>query len=138
MGSTITAEFVGAATETLRCAHCGLEAGTAEARTVGGVSYCCAGCETAASIIKQSGLSGFYELPERRSARVSSSERTYEEFDHAAFHAAHLRRSADGLAEVSLYLEGVHCASCVWLVERVPMIVPGALRAELWMTCASG
>ncbi|HRQ79452.1 MAG TPA: cation-translocating P-type ATPase, partial [Gemmatimonadaceae bacterium] len=42
----------------------------------------------------------------------------------------------DGLREVQFYLEGVHCASCVWLVERVPMIVPGAVRAELDVTRA--
>ena len=34
-------------------------------------------------------------------------------------------------AETELYLDGVHCASCVWLVERVPLLVPGVLRAEL-------
>ena len=45
-----------------------------------------------------------------------------------------MRATQNGLAEVSLYLEGVHCASCVWLVERVPMIVPGAVRAELDVT----
>ena len=32
---------------------------------------------------------------------------------------------------MELYLEGVHCASCVWLVERVPLVVPGVIRAEL-------
>ena len=35
------------------------------------------------------------------------------------------------MAETELYLDGVHCASCVWLVERVPLMVPGVLRAEL-------
>ena len=35
------------------------------------------------------------------------------------------------MARTELYLEGVHCASCVWLVERIPLVVPGVIRAEL-------
>ena len=67
---------------------------------------------------------------------MSASERSFVEFDHEAFHAAHVVRRADGLDEISLYLEGVHCASCVWLVERVPMAVAGAIRSELDVTRA--
>ena len=118
----------------LVCAHCGLDAVAGEARTVDGAVYCCAGCETAASIIKQSGLDGFYTLPDRRTDRVAASGRSFAEFDHEAFTSAHVTRNADGLAETALYLEGVHCASCVWLVERMPMVVPGAVRAELDVT----
>lgn len=136
MGSTLTTELaLGVAADT-RCAHCGLEATAGDARTVDGATYCCAGCETAARIIKLSGLGGFYALPERRASRVAPSGRSYAEFDHEAFHAAHVKALPDGLREVQFYLEGVHCASCVWLVERVPMIVSGAVRAELDVTRA--
>lgn len=137
MGSTLTTELsLGGVAADARCAHCGLEATAGDARSVEGVTYCCAGCETAASIIRQSGLGGFYALPERRASRVAPSGRSYAEFDHEAFHAAHVTTLPDGLSEVQFYLEGVHCASCVWLVERVPMIVPGAVRAELDVTRA--
>ena len=136
MSSTLTADLTLGGRAEARCAHCGLEATAGDARTVDGATYCCAGCETAARIIRQSGLGGFYALPERRASRVASSGRSYAEFDHEAFHAAHVRTLPDGLHEVQFYLEGVHCASCVWLVERVPMIVPGAVRAELDVTRA--
>jgi Cu2+-exporting ATPase len=118
------------------CAHCGLEVAPGERRIADGKVYCCAGCETAAAIIRESGLTGFYRLPERRAQRVVPSGRSFAEFDHEAFLAAHVRRTRDGLSEVALYLEGVHCASCVWLVERVPLAVTGAVRAELDVTRA--
>lgn len=136
MGSTLTTELALGAAADARCAHCGLEATAGDARMLDGATYCCAGCETAASIITQSGLGGFYALPERRASRVRTSGRSYAELDHDAFHAAHVKALPDGLREVQFYLEGVHCASCVWLVERVPMIVPGAVRAELDVTRA--
>jgi Cu2+-exporting ATPase len=136
MSTTLSPELTLGAAEQLRCAHCGLEATSGDARQRAGATYCCAGCETAASIIQQSGLGGFYALPERRATRVNSSGRSYAEFDHEAFADAHVRLTKDGLAEATFYLEGVHCASCVWLVERMPMIVPGAVRAELDVTRA--
>ena len=83
MSSTATAEvpLITVAAQ-LTCAHCGLEASPGEARRVDGTLYCCAGCETAASIIRQSGLSGFYALPDKRNSRVEASGRSYAEFDH--------------------------------------------------------
>jgi len=135
MGTTATAELgFRAGTESLTCEHCGLEATPGEVRWVKGVCFCCAGCETASAIIQQSGLGGFYSLPDRRGARVTSSGRSFDEFDHEAFQKAHVRTGSEGLAETTVYLEGVHCASCVWLVERVPLMVPGAIRAELDVT----
>ncbi len=118
------------------CAHCGLEVLSGDRRVSDGRTYCCAGCETAATIIRQSGLDGFYDLPERRNERVVTSGRSYAEFDHASFVTAHVTRTREGLAEAALYLEGVHCASCVWLVERLPLAVRGTVRAELDVTRA--
>jgi len=94
-------------------------------------SFCCGGCATAHAIIHDGGLDRYYQLPERRAAPVAPSGRSFAEFDHPAFHALYVRRRPDGLAETELYLDGVHCASCVWLVERVPLLVPGVTRAEL-------
>jgi Cu2+-exporting ATPase len=94
-------------------------------------SFCCGGCATAYAIIHDGGLDQYYRLPERRATPVAPSGRRFEEFDHPAFHALYVRTRADGLAETELYLDGVHCASCVWLVERVPLLVPGVARAEL-------
>ena len=137
MGTTATADLrAHGASVALTCSHCGLGAAPGDARTLDGETYCCAGCETAASIIRQSGLGGFYALPDRITSRVAVSGRSFTEFDHEAFQTAHVSRRADGLREIALYLEGVHCASCVWLVERIPVAVPGAIQAELDVTRA--
>ncbi len=112
------------------CVHCGLP--VPPARTADGLrEFCCAGCETAHAIIHDSGLDAYYAFGDRRDTPVASSGRAYEEFDHPAFATLYVRDRSDGLAEVDLYLEHVHCASCVWLVERVSLTLPGVHRAEL-------
>ena len=40
---------------------------------------------------------------------------------------------ADGTRAVEFYLEGVHCAACVWLVEKLPQVRPGVIESRLDM-----
>ena len=113
------------------CVHCGGPVAPADVDPRADRQFCCGGCATAFALLHEAGLDGYYALGERREGPVRPSGRTYEEFDHEAFRALYVRHGADGLATVELYLEGVHCGSCVWLVERVPLLLPGVARAEL-------
>jgi P-type Cu2+ transporter len=119
-----------AATEVL-CAHCGLPVPSGLIDDTAPQQFCCTGCTTAFAILHEHGLDSYYGFAERRESPVRASGRSYEEFDHPAFAERYIRTQADGLSRTELYLEGVHCASCVWLVERMPMVVPGVVRAEL-------
>ena len=96
-----------------------------------GPQFCCAGCRTVYGILQSNGLSQYYQFRERREEAVRSSGRSFEEFDHPAFAELYVQSAEAGLSRTELYLEGVHCASCVWLVERVPLLLPGVARAEL-------
>jgi len=120
-----------AAPASATCTHCTLPVPAALRRPAGEASFCCAGCATAWSILHEGGLDRYYTLPERREAAVTPSGKSFEEFDHPAFQALYVRQRTDGTLETEFYLDGVHCASCVWLVERVPLLVPGVGRAEL-------
>ncbi|MDX2060457.1 MAG: heavy metal translocating P-type ATPase [Gemmatimonadales bacterium] len=113
------------------CSHCGLPVPTGEFDPSAERQFCCHGCRTAWDVIHEIGLSAYYRTEDRRGAPVRPSGRGYEEFDHPAFQRLYARDLAGGLREIDLYLDGVHCASCVWLVERVPLVVPGAVSAEL-------
>jgi len=119
------------AAERVACAHCGLDVPSGLLEHGAERQFCCAGCRSAYAILHEYGLDRYYEFSEHRAAPVRATGRSYEEFDHAAFHDLYVKGRSDGLAEVELYLEGVHCASCVWLVERVPLIVQGVASTEL-------
>ncbi len=125
---TATAELV----RELTCAHCRLPVvDVTDHHGHDALLFCCSGCQTAWSILHDHGLGGYYTLPERRELAVTSSSRSFEEFDHPTFHELHVRGLTGGAQRVVLVVEGIHCASCVWLVERVPLLVPGVIRAEL-------
>jgi Cu2+-exporting ATPase len=114
---------------TVACTHCGLPALGIEASD--GPTFCCSACATAHAMINAHGLGAYHAFSERRGAAVRPSGRGFTDFDHDAFQTRYVTRDADGMAHVQLALEGVHCASCVWLIERVPLLVTGVARAEL-------
>src|SRR5512143_3109760 len=115
------------------CAHCGLDVPSGLIDANESAQFCCGGCRAAYSILHEHGLEHYYDFAERRGAPVKASGRRFEEFDHAVFQDLYVRPlpGGGGLAEIELYLEGVHCASCVWLVERTPLVIRGVVRAEL-------
>ncbi len=114
-----------------RCAHCAVPVPPALQQPAGAPSYCCRGCATAAALIREAGLQQYYGLPEGRDRPVTATGKRYDEYDHDAFQRLYVQRRPDGTASMELLLEGVHCRSCLWLVERVPLVLPGVLRAEL-------
>jgi len=113
------------------CAHCGLNVPAALQSALAEPQFCCNGCETVYAILHQTGMEAYYALPQRHEVPAQVSNRNYEEFDHPAFSDLYVQTSAAGHSRTELYLEHVHCASCVWLVERIPLLLPGVARAEL-------
>ncbi|HEY3288418.1 MAG TPA: heavy metal translocating P-type ATPase [Gemmatimonadaceae bacterium] len=115
----------------ISCAHCGLDVPAGLIETGAERQFCCTGCRTAYAILHEHGLGQYYAFGEKRDAPVRPTGKQYEEFDHEAFQSLYVKRLRGGLCSTELYLEGVHCSSCVWLVERVPLLLSGVVRAEL-------
>jgi len=103
----------------IACFHCGLPvpgAGRHRAAVLGAErEFCCAGCEAVARTIAGAGLERYYETrtgpAERPSPRIPIDE------------------PAGG--EVSLILERVRCAACLWLIEQVLRRHPGVTHASV-------
>jgi len=114
------------------CAHCGLP--VIGAPEDPGLSFCCEGCRTAHELIHEAGLERFYALRgqvRERGEPARGSDRGYEEMDTPEFHELYVGPVAPGRSSVELYVEGVHCAGCVFLLERLSRFAPGVLEARL-------
>lgn len=118
------------------CAHCSLPVPRALVVEGADLQFCCAGCRTVHEVIHSCGLERYYRLREstdQSAAPARTTDRGYGEFDDPAFRNLYARAEQGGLFSAELYLEGVHCAACVWLVERLPRILPGLIEARLDM-----
>ena len=86
--------------------------------------------------ISANGLDRYYKLQQGEPGKTNPAHptgRSYCELDDREFLDAHAPQVAAGLRCTELYLEGIHCSACVWLVERLPRVIPGVVEARLDM-----
>ena len=91
-------------------------------------------CRTAALAIDAAGLGAWYALRAHADAEGAlDSEPGFraelESWRVPEVAATHLRRTRGGESEVTLTVEGMRCAGCAWLVERLLGAIPGVSRA---------
>ncbi len=94
------------------------------------MEFCCQGCAGAWHVIQDMGLDSYYRqrsLDENTRPLIPiESERN--DFSH------YIRPLPDRTAEIHLMVEGMHCAACVWLIERVLERQNGVRMARMNMT----
>lgn len=116
------------------CAHCGLEVPPGRVREGEDLQFCCGGCRQVHALVHEWGYGRFYDLADRQGGRLEParvSGRDFGELDDPGLQAEFGEPLGGDRCRARLYLEGVHCAACVWLVERVPAAVPGVDSVRL-------
>ncbi len=115
----------------LRCDHCLLEFPEREAvrdeALAAGKVFCCAGCQGVFRLIVGEGLQGFYAG--RRWDEAGLAAETDRPVDVGAFREA--VREVEGEAELDVYIDGIRCASCVWLNARLLSRLAGVRSARV-------
>lgn len=111
------------------CLHCGGDC-AAETLTDGDKLFCCQGCYTVYHLLQQHALGDYYQLADRPGQRPASAGRWDWLDDPQAAAPLHDFQS-DTLAKVHFRIPGMHCASCIWLLEQLYRIQPGILGSEV-------
>ncbi|HEX7271336.1 MAG TPA: heavy metal translocating P-type ATPase [Casimicrobiaceae bacterium] len=93
--------------------------------------FCCAGCLAVAQTISAAKLERFYAQRSAVAERPSQTADAWSQYDQAAEAGNLIRRGEGEQREVSLLLEGIRCAACVWLIESYLQRQPGVLEASV-------
>ena len=124
------------------CEHCGEPVAVG---MNGDARFCCNGCRNAYELIRSWGLSDYYDLADAESiGPVLRSSSSFDDLDniellgestpqpvsvgHATGSVNTHRNSVEGtatadspaLVQCTLAIQGLHCAACVWLLEKLP------------------
>ena len=106
-------------TET-RCYHCGTPCIT-DRIAIEDKVFCCEGCKMVFEILNTNGLCDYYSIenhPGLSQVKPTRSDK-FSYLDNEEI-ANKLYTFTDGTrAIVTLYLPGVHCSSCMWLIEHM-------------------
>ena len=119
------------------CFHCGLEV-TKHNRIQTNIDqtsrdFCCVGCASVCQTIHQSGLGAFYTQQTSSMLPAVTLEYPLEFYDAPAFQQPFLESTAESEKIITLISDTIHCAACVWLIEKSIGALPGVnwVRANL-------
>jgi heavy metal translocating P-type ATPase len=110
------------------CFHCCSEVDDSSGVTSNGRLFCCSGCRAVYEFLNESGLDNFYHLREHNNLSVSIKavdkvrDDNYEHLDQENFISYYTTEERP--LTMSFYIEGIHCAACLWLIEKVPEVAP--------------
>ncbi len=107
------------------CLHCGAPLKTDAARESG---FCCSGCTYVHRLVHEQGLEGYYKIRDSVVAPVDQTVFQPRDFTWLA----ELQRHAEiaPAPELTLEVQGISCAGCVWLIEKIFHKHAGALFIE--------
>jgi Cu2+-exporting ATPase len=96
--------------------------------------FCCNGCRQVHTLVHEWGFDQYYQLVSRQQGTLEPARvtgRTFEDFDDERVQAEATASLGPGRRCTRLYLEGIHCAACVWLVEKLPAVLAGVDEVRL-------
>ena len=107
--------------------HCGLGGETRD--------FCCFACQSVCAAIYGAGLEGYYQRTPQGTllAPPPLPPKDMEMYDLDEVQQDFISCQGD-VRDIHLLVEGIHCAACVWLIERSLMRVPGVLAANVNLT----
>ena len=116
----------------IKCDHCHLEFSDTVMIHDSDYRFCCKGCQGIFHLLRDEGLESFYsKMGETTLAPPTEQFETSTNFDTPAFAERFITKSPEGWSQVSLVIEGIHCAACVWLNEKALHKMPGVLEAHI-------
>jgi Cu2+-exporting ATPase len=118
------------------CFHCGLPVAPNDffySELAGAArQFCCVGCKSVCEAIFAAGLQGYYHRTPKGIllAPPPAPPKDMEMYDFDELQQEFVTRK-DELRDVHLLVEGIHCAACVWLIERAMQRSAGVRSAQV-------
>lgn len=113
------------------CYHCGEDCEGNEIHFDDKV-FCCTGCQTVYEILKGNDMCTFYDLDEVAGLSQKGKTGKFYAFLDEPDVAQKLTEFTDGeRTRINLHLPGIHCSSCIWLLENLHKLDEGILQSKV-------
>jgi P-type Cu+ transporter len=118
----------------ISCRHCGDPCRSTPVQASPEGAFCCTGCAAVFAFLQTSGLGAFYACETPPGAPQRTAPRQLDGFaslDDPAVAARIVRIDSAALGCAVFAVPGLHCASCVWLLERLWQVDERIVRVEV-------
>ncbi|MEQ8473228.1 MAG: heavy metal translocating P-type ATPase metal-binding domain-containing protein [Marinoscillum sp.] len=116
-----------------KCYHCG-DLCSEDQIVYQDKSFCCHGCKAVYELISGSELDNYYANSELRAEKVSDQSsliKKYAYLDNPEIVDELLKFQDGERTIIKLNLPGIHCSSCIYLLEHLPKLDPRIWKAEV-------
>ena len=122
---------------TVKCNHCQLEFDESVMIQEEDLKlyFCCNGCQGVYHILQDDGLTSFYEkIGKNVLSKPIAIGKDSSAFDSDSFKQRYIKTTSEGFSRVDLIIEGIHCAACIWLNEKILDETDGIIEASINFT----
>ena len=120
----------------IKCNHCHLEFSENVMIKENDLNFCCKGCQGVYHILKDDGLDSFYDKLGNKTIAppLKITNDDISKFDSKNFLDNYVSVTKEGFSQIDLIIEGIHCAACVWLNEKILYETKGIIEANINFT----
>ncbi|WP_298753856.1 heavy metal translocating P-type ATPase [uncultured Arcobacter sp.] len=119
----------------VKCNHCHLEFDESVMIKEQTLNFCCKGCQGVYHLLQDENLDSFYDKLGNKTIQPPIEVNSdLNKFDTQSFEKIYVSSNDDGYKEVDLIIEGIHCAACIWLNEKVLFNTDGIIDANINFT----
>ena len=112
------------------CYHCGLNF-TTPAFKLENKSFCCNGCKTVYSLLKDHDLSCYYDFQDTPGAQPKTNLEQFHFLDNPKIIEHLLEFQDDTVHIITLFIPHIHCSSCIWVLENFNKLHPAVSGATV-------
>jgi len=112
----------------LTCFHCG-EPNDQKTVIYNKHSFCCTGCQQVYKLLSDHALEDYYDcaiVP-----GISPHAQRFSFLDHAIYREKLIRFTHQGISKVTFLLPGIHCRSCLYLLENLYTLNSAIIKTHL-------
>lgn len=118
----------------LTCYHCGLQLNDKEIFENNDKKFCCEGCKTVYLLLNENELGNYYCLNDSPGTRLTNDYTDYSLLDLPEIAANYIHFSNGEQTRAGFFLPGIHCSSCLWLLEHLSKLNSGIIHSEVTFT----
>ena len=97
--------------------------------------FCCNGCQGVYHLLKDDGLDSFYDkMGNNTIAPPIEVDDDINKFDRESFEKKYVKFDENGYKKIDLIIEGIHCAACIWLNEKILSDTNGIIEVNINFT----
>lgn len=116
--------------QNLKCYHC--HQPCEETLWFDDKAFCCHGCKTVFEILSANDLCEYYVLDENAGNNLKNTDReSFAYLDEPDIRKKVVEFDSEDFVKVKFFAPGIHCISCIWLLENLQKLNRGIFRSQV-------